>query len=72
MKRTLLLKLIACYFVVAISMFTLLNTYGVNRLKNSLVTRQKTILHNEASTIASEYMGSYYRVSSEEIGRAHV
>ncbi len=41
-------------------MFTLLNTYGVNRLKHSLVERQKTVLHNEASTIASEYMTNYY------------
>lgn len=67
MKRTLLLKLIACYLLVAISMFTLLNTYGVNRLKMSLVTRQKTILHNEASTIASEYMENHYHGSSEEV-----
>lgn len=66
MKRPLLRKLILCYFVVAISMFTILNTYGVNRLKKSLVERQKTVLHNEASTIASEYMGSYYRSASPE------
>lgn len=67
MKRTLLFKLLVCYFVVAISMFTLLNTYGVNRLKQSLVERQKTVLHNEASTIASEYMGSYYYNSSPQL-----
>lgn len=67
MKRTLLFKLLVCYFVVAISMFTLLNTYGVNRLKQSLVERQKTLLHNEASTIASEYMGNYYYNSSPQL-----
>lgn len=60
MKRNLLVKLVICYFVVAISMFTLLNTYGVNRLKLSLVEQQKTVLHNEASIIASEYMENYY------------
>ncbi|WP_310604272.1 histidine kinase dimerization/phospho-acceptor domain-containing protein, partial [Anaerosporobacter sp.] len=64
MKRTLLFKLSVCYLLVAISMFTLLNTYGVNLLKQSLVERQKTVLHNEASTIASEYMESYYQSSS--------
>lgn len=64
MKRTLLVKLLVCYLLVAISMFTLLNTYGVNRLKHSLVERQKSVLHNEASTIASEYMGNYYLISS--------
>lgn len=66
MKRTLLVKLLICYLLVAISMFTLLNTYGVNRLKHSLVERQKTVLHNEASIIASEYMEDYYLISSPQ------
>ncbi|WP_455715709.1 HAMP domain-containing sensor histidine kinase [Anaerosporobacter sp.] len=64
MKRTLLVKLLVCYLLVAVSMFTLLNTYGVNRLKNSIVERQKTVLHNEAATISSEYMEDYYLISS--------
>jgi signal transduction histidine kinase len=67
MKRTLLVKLLICYLLVAISMFTLLNTYGVNRLKHSLVERQKSVLHNEASTIASEYMENYYLIPSPEL-----
>lgn len=69
MKRNLLIKLILCYIIMVISMFTILNTYGVNRLKHSLVVRQKTVLQNEASTIATEYMGSYYRYASAEVTR---
>lgn len=41
-------------------MFTLLNTYGVSRLKHSLVEGKKTVLYNEAALISSEYMTSYY------------
>lgn len=41
-------------------MFTLLNTYGVSRLKSNLIENKKTVLFNEASLISSEYMTSYY------------
>ena len=61
MKRSLLLKLILCYILVALSMFILLNTYGVNRMKHSLVDEKKNVLIKEAQLISSEYMGSYYR-----------
>lgn len=60
MKKSLFFKFMICYILVAISMFTLLNTYGVKRLKLSLVEGKKTVLYNEAALISSEYMTSYY------------
>lgn len=60
MKRSLFVKFLICYILVAISMFTLLNTYGVNRLEHGLVEGKKTVLYNEASLISSEYMTRYY------------
>lgn len=60
MRHRLLLKLVLCYILGSFAMFTLLNTYGVNRLENSLVKGKKTILYNEANLISSEYMTSFY------------
>lgn len=61
MRHRLLLKLILCYIIGALSMFTLLNTYGVSRLEHSLVEGKKTILYNEANLISTEYMTSFYK-----------
>lgn len=44
-------------------MFTLLNTYGVKRLEESLLEGKKTVLYNEASLISSQYMTNYYNES---------
>lgn len=44
-------------------MFTLLNTYGVNRLEHSLLEGKKTVLYNEALLISSQYMTNYYNES---------
>lgn len=60
MKRKLFFKLSFCYLLVAISMFALLNTYGVNKLKNDLINTKKAVLYNEAQLISSEYMMSFY------------
>ena len=60
MKKSLFYKFIICYILVAISVFTLLNTYGASRLKHNLLEEKKTVLYNEASLISSEYMTSYY------------
>lgn len=60
MKHSLSFKFVICYIIVAISMFTLLNTYGVSRLKTNLIENKKTVLINEATLISSEYMTSYY------------
>lgn len=63
MKKSLFFKFLVCYVIVAISMFTLLNTYGVKRLEESLLEGKKTVLYNEASLISSQYMTNYYNES---------
>lgn len=60
MKRTLLLKFIVCYIVTAISLFILLNTYGIARIQHSLLEEKKDILYQEANLISSEYMSNYF------------
>lgn len=60
MKRTLLVKFTACYLLMGIFMFTILNTYGINRIQRSLVENKKDVLYEEASIISSEYMDNYY------------
>ena len=41
-------------------MFAVLNTFGVNRIKNKLLEEKQTSLYNEASSLATKYMESYY------------
>lgn len=61
MKHTLLHKFIICYTIVAISMFAILNTYGIDRIQHSLIEGKKDILYEEAGIISSEYMNNYYQ-----------
>ncbi|MBE5960789.1 MAG: HAMP domain-containing protein [Lachnospiraceae bacterium] len=61
MKRRVLIKLVICYLFAAVSMFALLNTYGVNRLESRLIEKKEDILYNEASLIVTEYATSYYK-----------
>lgn len=61
MKRSLLLKLIICYVLTVLFMFTLLNTYGVKRVKHSLVEGKKEVLIKECQLISSEYMVNYFK-----------
>jgi Signal transduction histidine kinase len=42
-------------------MFTLLNTYGINRINQSLINQKKTVLFKEAELISSEYMTNYFK-----------
>lgn len=60
MKRTAFVKLILCYCFAAISMFLLLNTFGVKFMENRLIDRKKDELYNEATIIASDYATAYY------------
>lgn len=60
MKRSLLLKFIGCYILVAISLFTILNTYGISRIQHSVIEDKKNVLYEEATLIASEYMDNYF------------
>lgn len=61
MKRSLLLKLVFCYITVGISMFVLLNTFGVQEMRRSLIDEKKNVLYKEAELISSEYMTNFYR-----------
>jgi len=59
MKRYLWIKLLICYVFAAVFMFTLLNTYGVNRLEKNLIDEKKSLLYNEATSISSDLTGFY-------------
>jgi signal transduction histidine kinase len=41
-------------------MFFLLNTYGLDRYEQKLIEDKKSLLYNEATSISSDYMSSYY------------
>ncbi len=60
MRRTLLVKFVVCYLLIGASMFTILNTYGIRRIQQSLVENKKDVLYEEAGIISSEYMNNYY------------
>ncbi len=68
MKRSLVLKFISCYILVAISLFTILNTYGVSRIQHSLVEDKKNVLYEEATLIASEYMKNFFMENLSLVG----
>lgn len=61
MKHKLWFKLFICYIMSAVFMFTLLNTYGINRIENKMKEEKKDLLYNEAASISSEYMSSFYK-----------
>ncbi|MFW5675239.1 MAG: ATP-binding protein [Acetivibrio ethanolgignens] len=60
MKRSLLVKFVVCYLFMGISIFTILNTFGINRIQHSLVENKKDVIYEEAGIISSEYMNNYY------------
>ena len=64
MKRNLAFKLLLCFLITVITMFILLNTYGAEKFKSSVLDKKKAILYEEASLISSEYMDNFY---SEDI-----
>lgn len=61
MKHKALLKLIACYLAAAISMFVLLNFFGVRMLDRHMLEEKAELLIEEAGLIAEEYVEPYYR-----------
>lgn len=69
MRHSLLFKLVFCYMIVSLSMFILLNTFGLDKMKHSLVNEKKTVLYKEAELISSEYMTNFYKndISNETI-----
>lgn len=60
MKNSLLKKYIFCYIVMAISMFAILNTYGIKRIQQGLIEEKQDILYEEAEIISNEYVGNYF------------
>ncbi len=60
MKGSLLKKYIFCYIIMAISMFAILNSYGINRIQKSLIKEKQDILYEEAEIIANEYVSNYF------------
>ncbi|MFU0828653.1 MAG: histidine kinase [Lachnoclostridium sp.] len=60
MKHTLRTKLLICYIFSAVFMFILLNTYAADRYEHKLLKDKKSQLYNEAASISSDYMTSFY------------
>lgn len=60
MKKTLLIKLILCYLIASVAMFTLLNSVGVRMIEDSLVEKKKEVMYEEAVLIAEEYLENIY------------
>lgn len=63
MKNTILSRLTVCYLVISIMVFLLLNTYGIDLLKNRLTDDKTDLLLKESKLISAEYMESFYNAS---------
>lgn len=59
MKRNLWIKLLVCYVLSTVVMFTILNTYGSSRLEQNLIQTKKSLMYNEAYHISSELNNLY-------------
>lgn len=55
MKKTLWSRLIICYLITVVTVFVLLNTYGMTLLENRLKKDQINLLYKEAALIFSSY-----------------
>lgn len=60
MKSSLLKKYIFCYIIMAISMFAILNSYGIKRIQLGLIEGKQDILYEEAEIISDEYVSNYF------------
>ncbi len=60
MKKTLWSRLILCYLIIIVTVFTLLNTYGVHLLENKIKNDKINLLLSEAALINSEYLNDLY------------
>ena len=63
MKKTIWSRLILCYLIAAVMIFTLLNTFGNALLEDKLKDDKKELLMKEAKLIESEYLTSFYEES---------
>ncbi len=60
MKKTLWSRLIICYLISTVTVFVLLNTYGMSLLKERIKKDQVNLLYKEASLIANSYRGNIF------------
>ena len=60
MKKNILSRLIICYLLVGVSIFVILNTYGMNHLEQKIKKDKINLLHKEANLISMEYMSNLY------------
>lgn len=58
MRRSILSRLIICYLLVGISIFLILNTYGMGLLEAKIKRDKKALLLDQADLIKQEYMTS--------------
>lgn len=61
MKHKALLKLIICYLAAAVSMFLLLNYFGVRWMNGHMLQEKVQLLTEEGGLIAEEYVTPYYQ-----------
>lgn len=60
MKKTLWSRLIICYLIAVIIVFTFLNTYGMHLLQKKIKSDKIDLLLTEADLINSEYLNDLY------------
>ena len=60
MRHRLWFKLLTGYIIAIVSMFAILNTYGTSKIEERLLNEKKISLYNEASSLSTKYMQSYY------------
>jgi signal transduction histidine kinase len=60
MRHKLWFKLLVGFITSIVFMFVVLNTYGVHRIEDRLLQEKKTKLFNEAASLSTKYMESYY------------
>lgn len=60
MRKTLLLKYLICFFGIILSLFVILNTYGVNQMFHSMMDEKKAALYRESELISSQYAANYF------------
>lgn len=61
MTKRLSIKLIFIYLLMAVFSLGFLNTYGLHRMEKKMMTDKKALLYNEAVSISSRFVTSYYK-----------
>ncbi|MDO5521642.1 MAG: HAMP domain-containing sensor histidine kinase [bacterium] len=60
MRTSLLYKYCCCFFLVFLSLFIILNTYGSSQIKTNLINQKKIALYQESESICNQYVQEYY------------